>query len=99
MKMDSLLWLTAMSLHLVQSPAGLLVELRLENMSSSECKKVVSDIFGKIEFLMEYEKIGLYAHFALFSKFLALLFSKILRKMCSKNATYDHIALIFDKCV
>ena len=45
---------------------------------------------------MEYENIGLYAHFALFSKFLALLFSKILNKMCSKNATYDHIALIFD---
>ena len=67
--------------------------------SSAECKKVVSDIFGKIEFLMEYENIGLYAHFALFSRFLALLFSKILSKMCSKTATYDPIALIFDKCV
>ena len=68
-------------------------------MSSAECKKVVSDIFGKIEFLMEYENIGLYAHFALFSRFLALLFSQILSKMCSKSATYDPIALIFDKCV
>ena len=48
---------------------------------------------------MEYENIGLYAHFALFSRFLALLFSKILSKMCSKTATYDPIALIFDKCV
>ena len=64
--------------------------------SSAECKKVVSDIFGEIEFLMEYEDIGLYAHFALFSKFLALLFSKILSKMCSKNATYDPIALIVE---
>ena len=45
---------------------------------------------------MEYQNIGLYAHFALFSKFLALLFFKILSKMCSKNATYDPIALIFD---
>ena len=69
------------------------------NISSAECKKVVSDIFGKIEFLMEYENIGLYAHFALFSRFLALLLSKILSKMCSKSATYDPIALIFDKCV
>ena len=68
-------------------------------MSSAECKKVVSDIFGKIEFLMEYENIGLYAHFTLFSRFLALLFSKILGNMCSKTATYDPIALIFDKCV
>ena len=67
--------------------------------SSAECKKVVSDIFDEIEFLMEYGNIGLYAQFALFSKFLALLFSKILSKMCSKNATYDPIALIFDKCV
>ena len=67
--------------------------------SSAECKKVVSDIFGKIEFLMAYENIGLYAHFALFSRFLALLFSKILSKMCSKSATYDPIAQIFDKCV
>ena len=33
-------------------------------ISSAECK-VVSDIFGEIEFLMEYENIGLYAHFAL----------------------------------
>ena len=46
--------------------------------SSAECKKVVSDIFDEIEFLMEYENIGLYAHFGLFSKFFALLFSKIL---------------------
>ena len=69
------------------------------NNSSAECKKVVSDIIDEIEFLMEYENKGLYAHFALFSKFLALLFSKILSKMCSKNATYDPIALIFDKCV
>ena len=68
-------------------------------ISSAECKKVVSDIFDEIEFLMEYENIGLYAHFALFLRFLALLFSKILSKMCSKNATYDPIALIFDKCV
>ena len=66
---------------------------------STECKKVASDIFDEIEFLMEYENIGLYAHFALFSKFLALLFSRILSKMCSKNATYDPIPLIFDKCV
>ena len=70
-----------------------------EDISSAECKKVVSDIFGKIEFLMEYENISLYAHFTLFSRFLALLFSKILGKMCSKTATYDPIALIFDKCV
>ena len=69
------------------------------HISSAECKKIVSDIFGKIEFLMEYENIGLYAHFALFSRFLALLFSKILSKMCSKSATYDPIAPIFDKCV
>ena len=69
------------------------------HISSSECKKVVSDIFGEIEFLMEYENIGLYAHFALYSKFLALLFSKISSKMCSKKATYDPIALIFEKCV
>ena len=52
------------------------------NISSAESKKVVSDIFGKIEFLMEYENIGKYVHFALFSRFLALLFSKILSKMC-----------------
>ena len=56
-------------------------------ISSAECKKVVSEIFGEIEFLMEYQNVGLYAHFALFSKFLALLFSKILSEMCSKNAT------------
>ena len=48
---------------------------------------------------MEYQNKGLYAYFALFSKFLAILISKILSKMCSKNATYDPIALIFDKCV
>ena len=72
---------------------------KVGSLSSAECKKVVSDIFGKIEFLMEYENIGLYAHFAPFSRFLALLFSKILSKRCSKSATYDPIALIFDKCV
>ena len=77
---------------------------------SAECKKVVSDIFDEIEFLMEYENIGLYAHFALFSKFLALLFCTIfkilspfifqnIKQNVFKNATYDPIALIFDKCV
>ena len=40
-------------------------------ISSAECKKVVSDIFGEIEFLMEYENIALYAHFALFLKILS----------------------------
>ena len=55
--------------------------------------------FWQIELLMEHQNMGLYAHFALFSKFLALLFSKILSKMCSKNATYDPIAIIFDKWV
>ena len=54
---------------------------------------------GEIEFLMEYKNIGLCAHFALFSKFLALLLSKILSKICLKNATYDPIALILNKCV
>ena len=48
-----------------------------QTSSSAECKKVVSDIFDEIEILMEYENIGLYAQFTLFSKFLALLFSKI----------------------
>ena len=56
------------------------------------------DIFSEIVFFMEYQTIGLYAHFALFLEFLTLLFSKILSKMCSKYATYDPIALIFDKC-
>ena len=46
------------------------------HISSAECKKVVSDISDEIEFLMEYENIGLYAHFALFSKFLAIYFLK-----------------------
>ena len=47
---------------------------------------------------MEYESIGLYAHFALFSKLLALIFQNI-KQNVFKNATYDPIALIFDKCV
>ena len=62
-------------------------------------RRSLSDIFGEIVFLMEYQSIGLYAHLALLSKFLALLFSKILSKMCSKNATYDPVALKFDKYV
>ena len=41
--------------------------------------------FGEIEFLIEYKNIGLYAHFAPFSKFLVLLLSKILSNMCSKT--------------
>ena len=68
-------------------------------ISSAEFKNVVSDIFGEIEFLMEYQNIGLYAHFALFSNFFGHLFSKMLSKMCLKNATCDPIALIFDNCV
>ena len=47
---------------------------------------------------MEYQNKGLYAHFALFSKFVAILFFQILSKMCLKNATYDPIEVIFDKC-
>ena len=48
--------------------------------SSVECNKVVSDIFGKFEFLMKYQNIGLYAYFAPFLKVLFLFFSEILRK-------------------
>ena len=63
------------------------------NISSTEYKKAVSDIFGEIEFFYEISNIGLYVHFALFSQFLALLFSKILSKMCPNNDTYDPLAL------
>ena len=60
-----------------------------------ECKRVVSDIFGEIEFLMEYQNIGYNTYFALFSKFLALLFFQNIKQNVLKNATYDPIALIF----
>ena len=43
---------------------------RIRNMyliiSSVEFKRVVSDIFGEIEFLMSYQNVGLHAYFALF---------------------------------
>ena len=54
--------------------------------SSAECKKVVSDIFDEIEFLIEYETLGLYEHFALFSKFVALLFFQNIKQNVFKNA-------------
>ena len=68
--------------------------------SSVECKKVVIDIFGEIEFLMEYQNISLYAHFALFKKKIPspFIFQNIKQKVF-KNDTYDPIGLIFDKCV
>ena len=50
---------------------------------------------------MEYENIGLYEHFALFSKFFALLFSKILskfRKMPSNQAIDMHFSNVTVKC-
>ena len=56
---------------------GVMLIWQKNDMPSVECRKVVSNIFGEIEFLMEYQNLGLYAHFVLFSKFWALLFSKI----------------------
>ena len=50
------------------------------NNSTAECNKVVSDIFGKFKFLMKYQNMGSYAHFAPFLKTIILLVSKILRK-------------------
>ena len=47
---------------------------------------------------MEYQNIGLYAHFALFSKFLPFIFQNI-KQNVFKKATYGPIALIFDKGV
>ena len=52
----------------------------LNYISSAECNWVVSDIFGKFEFLMKYQNMGLYAHFTLFLKVKILLVSEILRK-------------------
>ena len=43
--------------------------------SSAECNKVVCDNFGKFEFLMKYQNMGLYAHFTLFLKVKILLVS------------------------
>ena len=37
----------------------------LYDKSSAECNKVVSDIFGKFEFLMKYQNMGSYSHFGL----------------------------------
>ena len=51
-------------------------EKNTQHKSSAECRKVVSDIFGEIEFSMEYKNIGLYAYCALFSKLLVFLFPK-----------------------
>ena len=48
--------------------------------STAECNNVVSDIFGKFEFLMKYQNMGSYAHFAPFLKIIVLLVSEILRK-------------------
>ena len=71
----------------------------MKTSKAGNCIKAFHLNIGKIEFLMEYENIGLYAHCELFSRFLTRLFSKILSKMCSKTDTYDPFALIFDKCV
>ena len=38
----------------------------------AECNKIVSDIFGKFEFLMKYQNMGSYAHFAPFLKVIIL---------------------------
>ena len=60
--------------------------------SSAECKKVVSDIFDEIEFLMDTHILH---YFQILSPF---IFQNI-KQNVFKNATYDPIALIFDKCV
>ena len=54
--------------------------------SSVECNKVVSDIFGKFEFLMKYQNMGLYVHFAPFFKVVILFFFRnIKKKRCKKR--------------
>ena len=49
--------------------------------SSAECNKVVSDTFGKFEFLMKYHNMGSYAHFTPFLEVIILFFSEIFRKV------------------
>ena len=44
---------------------------------SAECNKVISDIFGKIEFLMKYQNMGSYAH--------PFLFLNIKKKLCKQR--------------
>ena len=51
-----------------------------KSISSAECNKVVSDIYGKFEFLMKYRNMDSYAQFAPFLKVIILLVSEILRK-------------------
>ena len=60
--------------------------MQLAYISTAECNKVVSDIFGKFEFLMKYQNMGSYAHFAPFLKVIILLVSEILKKKrCKKR--------------
>ena len=49
-------------------------------ISTAECNKVVSDIFGKFEFLMKYQNMGSYEHFVPFLKIIILFVSEIFRK-------------------
>ena len=68
--------------------------------SSAECKKVVSDIFGEIEFLMKYENIGLYAHFTLFSKFLApFIFQNIKQNVFKKCHLRPYCTNFWQMCL
>ena len=46
-----------------------------EYITTAECNKVVSDIFGKFEFLMKYQNMSSYRHFAKFLK-VTILFPK-----------------------
>ena len=56
-----------------------------DGVSLAACNKVESDIFGKFDFLMKYQKIGSNAYFARFLKVIILLVSQILRKNGVKN--------------
>ena len=54
--------------------------LKCKHTSSVECNKVVSDIFDKFKFLMKYQNIGSYSHFARYLNVIILLVSEILRQ-------------------
>ena len=79
----SIIWMHTAPMQTALGAYFLLDHMILEHNSSAECKKVVSDVFGKFELLMKYQNMPTFC--TIFESYNPFSFRNVMKKRCKKR--------------